>query len=433
MHKKRPPVPVIVVLLLAVLVASYFGLQKMFAENNGGLTASGTIEVTTVDISPELAGKVTAVLAEESDIVEAGTPLLHLDDSLLIAQRAVASAHVDAANIALKTAQHNYDLALQNAVIAQQASTATDWRFSAPDEFTYPLWYFLKPEQIDAAKEEVQAAGTALSDARIELEKVIIDLDNADFLDAEKRLSFARTAFLVAQDVKIQSEYAAQGGGLRDAAYDAYNEAEDELNAAEAAYFDLINSQIANDVQDARGKVVVAQQRYDVASAHLVILETGAESPAVISAINALEQARSSHQQSEANLDLIDAQMTKLSVYSPISGTILTRNVEPGEFVQPGATVLSIANLADLTITVYVPEDRYGEISLGQQAEIKVDSFPDDSFSASVISIANTAEYTPRNVQTVEGRSSTVYAIKLKVTDPERKLKPGMPGDLSFR
>ena len=146
MHKKRPPVPVIVVLLLVVLVASYFGLQKMFTENNGGLSASGTIEVTAVDISPEMAGKVTQVLAEESDMVEAGTPLLHLDDSLLIAQRAVASAQVDAANVALKTVQHNYDLALQNALIAQQASAAYDWRFSAPDEFTDPLWYFLKPE-----------------------------------------------------------------------------------------------------------------------------------------------------------------------------------------------------------------------------------------------------------------------------------------------
>lgn len=433
MHKKRPPVPVIIVLLLAVLAAIYFGLQNIFAESDGGLSASGTIEVIAVDISPEMAGKVTEVLAAESDIVEAGSPLLYLDDSLLVAQRAVASTQVDAAKVALKTVQHNYDLALQNALIAQQASTALDWRFSAPDEFTDPLWYFFIPEQIDAAKQELNAAGAAYSAAQIELEKVIIDLDNTDFLDAEKRLSYARTAFLVAKDVKIQSEYAAQGGELRDAAYDAYNDAEDELNAAEAAYFDLINSESADDVQDARGKVVVAQQRYDVASAHLAALQTGAESPAVISAKNAVEQAQTAHMQAKANLALLDAEMTKLAVYSPIGGTVLTRNVEPGEFVQPGATVLSIANLAELTITVYVPEDRYGEISLGQQAEISVDSFAGESFSASVISIANTAEYTPRNVQTVEGRSSTVYAIKLKVTDPEGKLKPGMPADLSFR
>jgi multidrug resistance efflux pump len=59
--------------------------------------------------------------------------------------------------------------------------------------------------------------------------------------------------------------------------------------------------------------------------------------------------------------------------------------------------------LENLTITVYVPEDRYGEISLGQQAEVNVDSFPGETFQAQVTYIADTAEYTPRNVQTVEG------------------------------
>ena len=110
----------------------------------------------------------------------------------------------------------------------------------------------------------------------------------------------------------------------------------------------------------------------------------------------------------------------------------MTRNVEPGEFVQPGATVFTLANLENLTITVYVPEDRYGEISLGQQAEVNVDSFPGETFSAQVTYIADTAEYTPRNVQTVEGRSATVYAVKLKVDDPSGKLKPGMPADVKF-
>jgi HlyD family secretion protein len=124
--------------------------------------------------------------------------------------------------------------------------------------------------------------------------------------------------------------------------------------------------------------------------------------------------------------------MTKLTVYAPADGTILTRNVEPGEFVQPGATVFALANLENLTITVYVPEDRYGEISLGQQAEVNVDSFPGETFSAQVTYIADTAEYTPRNFHTVEGRSATLYAIKLKVDDPGGKLKPGMPADVTF-
>jgi HlyD family secretion protein len=106
--------------------------------------------------------------------------------------------------------------------------------------------------------------------------------------------------------------------------------------------------------------------------------------------------------------------------------------VEPGEFVQPGATAFVLGQLSDLTITVYIPEDRYGEISLGQQATVTVDSFPSVTFKAEVIHIADQAEFTPRNVQTVEGRSSTVFAIKLRVTDSESKLKIGMPADVVF-
>ena len=116
-----------------------------------------------------------------------------------------------------------------------------------------------------------------------------------------------------------------------------------------------------------------------------------------------------------------------------MDGVILTRNVEPGEFVQPGAVAFTMANLDELTITVYVPEDQYGNISLGQEAAVTVDSFSNETFDAVVTQIADQAEFTPRNVQTVEGRSSTVYAIKLKVTDSEGKLKIGMPADVVFK
>jgi HlyD family secretion protein len=106
--------------------------------------------------------------------------------------------------------------------------------------------------------------------------------------------------------------------------------------------------------------------------------------------------------------------------------------VQSGEVVNPGSIVLTLGRLADLTITVYIPEDRYGEISLGQAVDVKIDSFPNVIFIASVIEISNKAEFTPRNVQTVEGRRATVYAIKLSVPNPDLKLKPGMPADVTF-
>jgi hypothetical protein len=83
-------------------------------------------------------------------------------------------------------------------------------------------------------------------------------------------------------------------------------------------------------------------------------------------------------------------------------------------------------------LTVYLPEDSYGKVKLGQAAQVAVDSYAGVTFSASVVRIADQAEFTPRNVQTVEGRRTTVYAIKLDVPNPDGKLKPGMPADVTF-
>ena len=433
MNHKRPPIPAIVLIVLVLAVGGYFIYSQSVDQANGALAASGFIETTQLEIAPEMAGKVTEVLADEGQSVLTGSPLLSLDPSLLTAQREVTVAAVESARTALATAQNSYNLTLQNAIITQSTSTAKDWRFSAPDEFNQPAWYFLSSEQIASAQAELDAAQTALDNARSELQTTISDLNNADFLVTEKRLADARAAFLVADEVKSQSDYAAADSGtLTDIAYDAYKVADDELRLAQREYNALLNTASAEAVLDARGKVRVTQQRYDVAYAHLIALQTGADSPAVNTAQKVIDQATAAVQQAEANLSLLDAQLAKLTVYAPTDGVILTRNVEPGEFVQPGATALVLGQLSNLTITVYVPEDRYGEVSLGQSASMAVDSFPGATFQTSVVNIADQAEFTPRNVQTVEGRSSTVYAIKLKVEDPEGKLKPGMPADVTF-
>lgn len=433
MNHKRPPIPAIVILVLLVAVSAYFIYTQATAEKNGALTASGFIEATQVNIAPELAGRVIEVLVAEGQAVHAGDPLLRLDPSLLTAQRAVASAAVDSAKAALASAQNQYDLTVQNAIAAQQSATTKDWRFSAPDEFNQPAWYFNQTEKIASMQAELNAAKSALDAAQADLDKVIADLNNADFLAAEKRLADARAAFLVADQVKTSADYAAEGGSLQSAADDAYNAALDELNAAQEEYNALLNTDSAKAVQDARGKVAVAQLRYDTAYARLIALQTGTDSPNVVTASKALDQARAAVAQAEANLALLDTQLSKLTVTAPMDGVVLTRNVEPGEFVQPGATSFVIGQLDNLTITVFVPEDRFGVLQIGQTATVTVDSFPGVTFTATIIYIADKAEFTPRNVQTVEGRSSTVYAIKLSVANADGKLKIGMPADVVFK
>ncbi|MBI3164691.1 MAG: efflux RND transporter periplasmic adaptor subunit [Anaerolineales bacterium] len=433
MNHKRPPIPAIVIVLLLIALSAYFIVTQTAGTDATALTASGAIEATQVNIAPEVAGKVTEVLVEEGQSVSMNTPLLRLDPSLLAAQRAVSSAAVDSATATLAAAQLKYDQTLESALAAQAAQRSKDWQASAPGEFDQPNWYIEQDQQVAAAQAELDAAQAAIDDANANLDQVITDLKNSDFLQAEQDLADARAAFVIAEQVKDQASNASDSGGLSEAAQDYYDEALTELEDAEEAYNDLMNSDEAEDVEYARGQVLVARQRYDAAYARLLTLQTGADSPAVIAAAKELDKAKSALAQAEASLALIDAQIAKLEVKAPMDGVILTRNVEPGEFVQPGATTLTIGNLNELTITVYIPENRYGEISLGQTATLTVDSFPDATFNATVIQIADKAEFTPRNVQTVEGRSSTVFAIKLSVQDPDGMLKIGMPADVVFK
>ncbi|HMZ07351.1 MAG TPA: efflux RND transporter periplasmic adaptor subunit [Anaerolineales bacterium] len=434
MQPKLPPLPVRIIVALIVLgTLAYFGFQYLQPQTSDVLSASGTIEASVVNVSPEMAGKVTEVGAAEGDSVTMNQTLLNLDPSLLAAQKAVASAAVDSATAALASAQLKYDQTLDAALAAQAAQRSKDWNANVPSEFDQPNWYIEEEQQIASAQAELDTAQAAIDDANTNLERVITDLKNSEFLQKEQELADARAAFVIAQQVKDQAADASDNSGLTDAAQDYYDDVLTRLDDAEEAYNDLMNSDEADDVRYARGQVLVAQQRYDAAYARLLTLQTGADSPAVLAAAKVLDQAKTALAQAESNLALLEAQMSKLVVYAPMNGVILTRNVEPGEFVQPGAVAMTMADLSSLTITVYIPEDRYGLISLGQTAEVKVDSFPDLTFTATVIHIADQAEFTPRNVQTVEGRSATLYAVKLSVQDPEGKLKIGMPADVTFK
>jgi multidrug resistance efflux pump len=119
-------------------------------------------------------------------------------------------------------------------------------------------------------------------------------------------------------------------------------------------------------------------------------------------------------------------------VRSPIDGVVLERAMEPGEIAMPGSTIVTVGNLQALTLTVYVPEERLGQVALGQTYPVTVDSFPGTEFSGLVSHIADQAEFTPRNVQTVQGRKDTVYAVRLSIDNPDMQLKPGMPADVTI-
>jgi HlyD family secretion protein len=117
---------------------------------------------------------------------------------------------------------------------------------------------------------------------------------------------------------------------------------------------------------------------------------------------------------------------------APVAGIVTEKLADVGELVQPRAPVVVITDLDHAWANVFVDEPSVPRLRLGQPATLFTDA-GGAGLAGTISYISAKAEFTPRNVQTVEGRSSTVYAIKLKVSDPQGKLKPGMPADVVFQ
>lgn len=191
-----------------------------------------------------------------------------------------------------------------------------------------------------------------------------------------------------------------------------------QINVAKREYEDLRQGPDPDDLALAQARVRNAEANLSLAQ-----VDTIQEQLAV---------AQAQIETAEAALSMIQTQLDKLFLIAPVDGTVLQRFVEAGEVVVPGRAAVTLANLDALAITVYLPEDRYGEIDLGEEVLVTVDSFPNVAFSAVVNRIAGETEFTPRNVQTAEGHRSTVFPVELAVNDPDGVLKPGMPADVTF-
>jgi HlyD family secretion protein len=171
--------------------------------------------------------------------------------------------------------------------------------------------------------------------------------------------------------------------------------------------------------------ISIAEARVQNAEANLALALVNTREEQLDAAVAQVDAA-------QIALNIIQTQIDMLVLKAPVSGIVLNRTVEMGEVVQPGSFLITIGDLDNLTMTVYLPEDRYGRVKLGAEANVSVDSFPGQIYRAKVTRIADRAEFTPRNVQTEEGRRSTVFAVELSVFDPTGDLKPGMPADVLF-
>lgn len=145
-----------------------------------------------------------------------------------------------------------------------------------------------------------------------------------------------------------------------------------------------------------------------------------------------LASARSLAAQAEAAKAQLDARRKEIEIVAPLSGTVLSRNLEPGEVLSPGVSLMTLADLSTLELYVYVPEGKVGAVNAGDAVEVAVDSFPGEKFAGKVKAVSGRAEFTPRNIESKEDRVTLVFKVTVTVPNREGRLKPGMPADAAF-
>ena len=115
-----------------------------------------------------------------------------------------------------------------------------------------------------------------------------------------------------------------------------------------------------------------------------------------------------------------------------MAGTVLTRTVEPGEVVPAGRTALRLADLSNLELRIYLEAGDLSRVKPGQELPVRVDALPGSPLTGTVAWIADEAEFTPKNAQTRHARAQLVYAVKLRVANPDGRLHVGMPAEVDL-
>lgn len=136
--------------------------------------------------------------------------------------------------------------------------------------------------------------------------------------------------------------------------------------------------------------------------------------------------------QVRAQLAELDTQLRETKIAAPTNGVLEVLNVKVGDVLAPNQPVATVLLTNHLWVRVFVPEPWLGRIQRGDTVHVRVDSFAGQDFAGTVEQIARSAEFTPRNVQTVGERVKQVFGVKIRLDATDGRLRAGMAADAVF-
>jgi len=383
---KKRLIPIL--LVVVVLAAAGILWSRRNGRDEAHIPLSGNMELTQVDISFKVAGKLIERAVNEGDTVKKGQLIARIDQVQTMRQNQAQQASVQSAqmqlsqsatSIAWQQATNEADIELRKAEIRQaQANLDQLLNGSRP--------------------EEIQQAQAAVADTRTQAEQARLDWERAQTLYKNDDIS-------TAQRDQYQARFNSTAALLRQAeersALVKEGPRKEEIAAARAA---LSRAQAALKVSEANALEVKRKQE-DLAGRKADI------------------------ERAQAQLGVTESQLDDTSVSSPIDGVVLVKSAEIGEVLAAGTTVVTIGDLDHPWLRGYIKETDLGRVKLGQKVKLTTDSYPGKDYWGHVSFIASEAEFTPKQIQTKEERVKLVYRIKIEVDNSSHELKANMPVD----
>ena len=385
-----------IALPLLVIIAGALIWHFRFREQGpaGQILVSGNIEVTQVDVSFKIPGRLVQRLVDEGDQVTARQLVARLDpkDQRLNENRAAA------------------ELAYSQAVLAELTAGS-------------------RPEELRRAK-----AGVAR--ARFALEELETGSRNQEVADARAARQRARAA----------QKTAASNLALAQDDHDRYRQLLTDKVVSRREY-----DEVRTRFEAAQNALAEAKAHLRSADQRLSLIEEGPRKEQIRRAQAALEQAEAEYAlvkagprkeaiaQAQARVTAAEEalaqarqQLADTEVRAPFDGVVLSKSAEPGAYLNPGTPVVTLAQLDRVWLRAFISGNDLGRIQRDQEVTVTTDAFPDRRFTGRISFISSQAEFTPKSVQTFEERVSLMYRIKIDLENPEGILKPGMPADANI-
>ncbi|MBN1653512.1 MAG: efflux RND transporter periplasmic adaptor subunit [Deltaproteobacteria bacterium] len=200
-----------------------------------------------------------------------------------------------------------------------------------------------------------------------------------------------------------------------------------ELERAESFYKQGVATSAMVDDARTRYDTLVNQIAAQRASAGATRDQAGALRSAGNAAKAQVAAAQSNLEATRAAIARVQTQVRECRLSAPRSGMVSSRNFEPGEAVQPGSVILTVTDLSEARTRFYLPNADLAAAAPGRMVKVVADAYPKKSFKGTIYHVSPRAEFTPRNVQTRDDRERLVYAVEVRIPNPNMLLRSGMP------